>query len=124
MGAKSGIPNLKAEDVYSYVATKTDLSFNQVKQCFIAYADMLEDIAINKYTDKDLTIPLPHVGNFYFVKHTGRKSGSTYSFFKEPKVKGSKKITLEKNEPSYYHLKLKVGKKIRDSVKKHTMFYE
>lgn len=123
-GVKKQNPRLRSEEVYSYIASKTDLSQQQVRECFITYADMLKDIAINKYTDKSITIPLPHIGQFYFAKYTGRKSGSTYCFFKEPHEKGSKMITLDKPEPSFHYLKLKIGRTFHNSIKKHTEFYE
>ena len=77
-GVKKQNPRLRSEEVYSYIASKTDLSQQQVRKCFITYADMLKDIAINKYTDKSITIPLPHIGQFYFAKYTGRKRKVPY----------------------------------------------
>ena len=112
-------PRLKCEDIYSYIAAQTNLSFEDVRSCFMAYSKMIRELAINKYTDKSLTIPLPHIGTFYFQKFKGRKSGSTYHFFDK-----SKKVVIEEEEPSFYYIKLKVSMRLRDILKEHTKFYE
>lgn len=112
-------PRLACSEIYSYIASnsETGLKREQVKECFQIYHDMIVDLVTSNYFDKDMTIILPHIGNFSLRYYKGRKSGSTYSFF-------NNKVTLDKSEPSYYVLKFKTFRTLCEIVRNKTKHYE
>lgn len=112
-------PRILSEDIYSYISQNSNLTKNQVKECFDTYCQMLRQLASSKHLETDLTIALPKVGNFYFKESKGRKKGSTYKrpikFTKETET-----IILEEDEPSHLKMKFNVSYTLNDILKKNT----
>lgn len=110
-------PRIKSEEIYRYICHNTSLKKWQVKECFNCYRDMLIGILGSKYTDNDITISLPNVGDFYFCKVNGRKKGTVY---KMPKNLKNEIVTLVAKGTSWYKLKFKVYPKINNILKEKT----
>lgn len=116
-------PRLLCRDIYSYVAHNTSLNRKQVQECFEGYSKLIMELIQSDLTDRELTIPLPQLGNFYFSKRKGKPNGSTYKMFAkrlEPKME----IRTYYNDPSYYVLKLRVARKVNLILKEVSKFYE
>ena len=114
-GKKKENPRVCAEELYRYISSNTSLTKPQVKECFRAYSELVLGLIESNHTTPDLTITLPHLGDFYLKFIQGRKNGSTYRFFNEMRV--------AHNEPSFYKLKFRphnrVSAKIKDSTKEY-----
>ena len=115
-------PRLNARDIENYISSKTSLTQPQVKECFRALKDIIQGIAEDSHFNDKITITLPQIGQFYFVKQKGRKRGSTYTVFDGCNEK--KTVILTKPKPSYYILRLKVFRRIHDSIMESTKFVE
>lgn len=113
-------PRLLSPEIYRYIVNNSEQGLNakQVAECFQLYARMLSELYMSPYAEKDMTVLLPHIGNFYLVKWNGRKGGSTYKLFDE------KVVTLDKSEPSFYRIKFKIFKTLYEGVKNKTKHYE
>lgn len=113
-------PRIRSNELYTYISANTSLTKPQVKECFQAYANMLQQLTENKYADRDLTIVLPYIGQFHYVKKKGRKGGSTYII---PEGLASKNLitrTIQEDKPDYYILKFRVFGKMANFVKNKT----
>ena len=110
------IPKILSREIYTYIANNTSLSKAQVKECFMAYGDMMLGLIESNYTPEDLTVLLPKIGTFYFHKRQGRKNGSTYKFYG--------KEVVANNEMSYYRLKFKTCHQLNARIKEKTKHYE
>lgn len=113
-------PRIRSNELYTYISANTSLTKPQVKECFKAYAEMLQQLTENKYADRDLTIILPYIGLFHYVKKKGKKGGSTYII---PEGLASKNLvtrTIQEDRPDYYILKFRVFGKMANFVKNKT----
>lgn len=113
-------PRICCDELYTYISANSSLTKPQVRECFKVYADMLEQLTENKYADRDLTIILPYIGQFHYVKKKGKKGGSTYII---PEGLASKNLvtrTIEEDRPDYYILKFRVFGKMARYVKEKT----
>ena len=113
---KKNNPRILAKDLYSYIAANTSLTREQVQECFQSYSNMIMELVESKYSTNDLTITLPHLGNFYFQYFKGRKNGSTYFQWG--------KTHVANNEPSFYRIKFKAYNKVNAALKEKTKTYE
>lgn len=113
---KKGDSVVFANDLYGYIASNTTLNKNQVKECFTAYGNLIEDFCSSDNRPSDLIVPIPHVGYFWFELQHGRKKGSTYimpkNFSRE-----SQKVVLDHDEPDYFKLKFVVDKRLNSALK-------
>lgn len=115
---KKDNPRILGDDIYRYIANNSELGLNkyQVRECFQLYAKMLKELYESPYAEKDMTIILPRIGHFYLREWVGRKGGSTYRFF-------NRDVTLDKSEPSYFHVKFKFYKTLSESIRNKTKHY-
>ena len=76
-------PRIISDDIYRYIAnnSETGLDLKQIAECFRLYKQLVTDLYMSPYAEEDMTIILPHLGNFYLRKWSGRKGGSTYKLF-------------------------------------------
>ena len=109
-------PRILSQEIYTYISNNTNLTKEQVRDCFNAYRNMIMGIVDSNYAPNDLTIVLPKMGEFYFKKKIGRKDGSTYYLY------GKKMIA--KGELSYYKLRFKVRNQINSLLKEKTKYHE
>ena len=108
------------DDIFRYITNNsmTGLKLKQVSECFRLYGQLINDLYMSSYADKDMTVSLPHLGHWCLHKREGRKSGSTYNLF------GDEVVTLEKSEPSFFQIKFKVNKPLYERIKEKTKHYE
>ena len=65
----SGKPqNVHATDVYRAIAQQTSLTNSQVKECFAAYRNIIEQIADSATRPLNYSMPIPHIGTIKFVR--------------------------------------------------------
>lgn len=101
-------PRIRGNELFTYISANTSLTKPQVRECFQAYAKMIKEISSSKHADKGLTITLPYIGQFYYEKRKGKKSGSTY---KIPDGIASTNIvtrTIKEDKPDYYIIRFRV----------------
>lgn len=112
-------PRIISDDIYRYIAnnSETGLDLKQIAECFRLYKQLVTDLYMSPYAEEDMTIILPHLGNFYLRKWSGRKGGSTYKLF-------DKNVVLNKSEPSFLQIKFKVFKTLYENIKNKTKRYE
>lgn len=113
-------PRILSEDIYRYIVNNSKLGLDrkQVGECFRLYYQMINDLYMSPYADKDMTVILPHLGYWYFNKWNGRKDGSTYKLFDQDVV------VLDKPEPSFLQIRFKVYRPLYERVKNKTKHYE
>ena len=117
MGSKKKInPRILSDEIYAYISNHTNLTKRQVADCFREYRHMVDGIIESNYTPDNLTILLPNMGEFYFHKKKGRKDGSTYYYYGEPRI--------AQNEMSYYRLRFKVRTQLNALLKEKTKHHE
>lgn len=114
-------PRIVSDDIYRYISnnSKTGLSLKQIIECFRLYKQLIYDLYMSPYAEKDMTIILPHLGYWHLNKRIGRKSGSTYKLFDNDTI-----VTLDKAEPSFFQIKFKVYRTLYEKIKEKTKHYE
>lgn len=114
-------PRLLNIDVYNYIAENSSLTIEQVKECFKVYCNFVKALSCNIHRPKELTIPLPNLGHFYYLVVKGRKKGSTYKipkqFGKDTSDKEIITITLEEDEPNFDKIRFKVSPTLLNELK-------
>lgn len=113
-------PRLTDKDIVRYIASNTSLTQAQVRECFKAYREMIENIYSDPNVDCETEIPLPNMGKFYLGLQRGRKEGVVY---KLPRPEGDR-IIVSKGEPSFYKFKFRVSKTLNEILKEATKFVE
>lgn len=114
-------PRIISDDICRYIANNSEkgITREQATECFRLYAQLVRDLYMSPYAENDMTIVLPHLGNFYLIKRIGRKVGSTYKLFDDNKI-----VTLDKSEPSFFQIRFKVYRTLYDKVKEKTKHYD
>jgi hypothetical protein len=65
----SGKPqNVHSTDVYRAIAQQTSLTAPQVRECFLAYRNIIEQIADSSTRPLDYSMPIPLIGTIKFVR--------------------------------------------------------
>lgn len=65
----SGKPqNVHATDVYRAIAQQTSLTAPQVRECFLAYKNLIEQIADSSTRPLNYSMPIPLIGTVKFVR--------------------------------------------------------
>lgn len=60
--------NLHSVDIYRAIAQQTSLTNSQVKECFAAYRNIIEQIADSATRPLNYSMPIPHIGTIKFVR--------------------------------------------------------
>lgn len=63
-----GDPKATTKDIYVAIARKTSLTTNQVKECFMAYKEILTCMAESPNRPLNYAVTLPHMGYFQFIR--------------------------------------------------------
>ena len=112
-GEKKTNQRILMPELCSFIAKNTSLTTSQVRECFNAYADMLNALIENDYKSPDIEIVLPKIGIFYFTMKKGRKKGQK---IKLPNLTngGEDVIILEEDEPDYEMIKFRIYRNLKD----------
>lgn len=60
--------DLNSTDIYRAVAQQSSLTIPQVRECFLTYSKILEQIADSPNRPKNYRVPIPHVGSINFKR--------------------------------------------------------
>jgi hypothetical protein len=107
---------LTVEDVVSLIAKGSDLTKDQVTECFRGYANLYISLMESDNTPSDFTIPLPYIGTFKLKKYQGKKKGSTYKIgdFRTGEMRT---VVVEEDQPDFNLPYFVVKPAIRESRK-------
>lgn len=109
----SGKPqNVHSTDVYRAIAQQTSLTAPQVRECFLAYRNIIEQIADSSTRPLNYSMPIPLIGRIKFLRK-----------YQDPnkKITGAiKHVDISKTKPKEQYDKLVVSiypaldKKVKD----------
>lgn len=79
-------------DIYKFISLNSSLKVEQVKECFVTYAKLIDTFIESETVGQDVSFLLPKIGRFYFRLQKRRKKGSKYII---PNLKTGQLISCE-----------------------------
>lgn len=116
-------PRLLSTDIYTYIASNSTLTKDQVMECFIVYSQMIEELVTSKNKTKELEITLPHIGYFCFRNEKSRRHKGKEYYMPINFTNEKKKVIVDKTA-TFERMKFKVFPKLQEKLKEATIEYE
>lgn len=107
-------PKITKTEVIKLIAKQSDLTQDQVRECFSTYVRIIENFARMDNVPENLKIEFPDLGYFHMTQKAGAKKGDVFNMPTLRRNENGDMITrktqyiIEEDRPDYQEMRFKV----------------
>lgn len=114
---KKTAPRLSFTEVEKYIYSQTELTHKQIRDCLIAYGNLIKELAITPDRPREMRVNFLHLGDFKFVTRKGLKKGTVIKRI-DVKTKQPAEYVVEEDKPDYEIIVFEPLREVREMAKK------